>query len=68
MKSLKQQLIAAGHPLSAIKDYLDSCAYPSVEGFGEYVEQCDEEYDAQVRWDASQRRDPIFPKPRYWYG
>ena len=67
---LKEQLIEAGHPLSLILDYLDTldtAACPSVEGFDEYAKQYDESCNAQIRWYASQRRDPIFPKPNYWH-
>lgn len=55
----------AGFSRALVLDFLDQLGRgrwqnierPTLAGLAEYAQDCDSEYGAQVRWDASQAKD-----------
>ncbi len=50
-----------GFPWALIEDYLDQAESPSIDGLFAYRQAQEDEYNAQVRWDASQSQNPVNP-------
>ena len=58
-RAIKSQLEMMGKPSAAILDYFDTTDSPTTNGFFEYMDDQESEYNAQAQWDASQAQSPV---------